>query len=247
MTTKIKLLSYNIHKGFSLKNQYVLKEIKEAIDLTHADIVCLQEVVGNNKHGQKQNKHWISTPQFEFLADTTWSHYSYGKNAIKENKDHGNALLSKFPIESWKNIDVSSSALEKRGLLYTKILLPKSSKHIHLFSVHLSLLGKDRKAQLKVLQKSINELCKLNEPIIIAGDFNDWNQALNKIMHFELGFKEAFMELTGDNPKTFPSAMPLLKLDRVYYKNAAVSALALSGKPWMNLSDHLALLVELEF
>lgn len=234
--SSFKLLSYNIHKGFSLKNQYVLKEIKEAISLTKADLVCLQEVVGKN------SKHKITTPQFEYLADTSWPHYAYGKNAIQEKTDHGNAILSEYPIEEWANIDVSSSSLEKRGLLYAKIRVPSLDKVIHVVNVHLSLLEKDRKKQFQAIKKLIVRCGK--DPVIVAGDFNDWTLNLNGLMDKE-GFKEAFVEITGDNPKTFPSAMPFLKLDRVYYKNIkATSALALSGKPWSNLSDHLALLVE---
>ena len=44
---------------------------------------------------------------YEFLADTIWSQYAYGRNAVYDNGDHGNALLSKFPITHYENHDIS--------------------------------------------------------------------------------------------------------------------------------------------
>ena len=45
----MRILSYNIHKGFTVGNRaLVLEEIRHAIRATEADLVCLQEVVGEN-------------------------------------------------------------------------------------------------------------------------------------------------------------------------------------------------------
>ena len=48
-------------------------------------------------------------------------------------------------------------------------------------------------------------------------------------------------------PRTFPSAFPWLRLDRIYQRGFAVrSARVLRGKPWTQLSDHAPILAELE-
>jgi endonuclease/exonuclease/phosphatase family metal-dependent hydrolase len=48
-------------------------------------------------------------------------------------------------------------------------------------------------------------------------------------------------------PRTFPSAFPMLRLDRIYQRGFAVrSARVLRGKPWSQLSDHSPILAELE-
>lgn len=48
-------------------------------------------------------------------------------------------------------------------------------------------------------------------------------------------------------PRTFPSAFPWLRLDRIYQRGFAVrSARVLRGKPWSQLSDHSPILAELE-
>lgn len=46
--------------------------------------------------------------------------------------------------------------------------------------------------------------------------------------------------------RTFPASMPLLALDRIYVRNAAVHApLELPRKPWDQLSDHAPLAAEI--
>jgi endonuclease/exonuclease/phosphatase family metal-dependent hydrolase len=48
-------------------------------------------------------------------------------------------------------------------------------------------------------------------------------------------------------PRTFPSAFPWLRLDRIYQRGFAVrSAKVLRGRPWSQLSDHAPILAELE-
>ena len=48
-------------------------------------------------------------------------------------------------------------------------------------------------------------------------------------------------------PRTFPSAFPWLRLDRIYQRGFAVrSAKVLRGRPWSQLSDHAPIIAELE-
>ncbi len=90
-TNELRVCSYNIHKGFSTTRiRYLLEEIRHAIQLVNADLVFLQEVVG--KHRSRSN---FQASQFEFLADSVWPHFAYGKNSIFQDGHHGNAILSK--------------------------------------------------------------------------------------------------------------------------------------------------------
>ena len=78
----LKVLSYNIHKGFSpTRLKLVLKQIKTAIQAVHADLVLLQEVVGHHTSPSRQVDDWPDASQFEYLADSIWSHYAYGRNS----------------------------------------------------------------------------------------------------------------------------------------------------------------------
>ena len=75
----IKILTYNIHKGFSVGNRrFVLHEIKDALRRVNADVVFLQEIQGAHEKKQNDVNNWPSESQFEFLADQVWYHHAYG-------------------------------------------------------------------------------------------------------------------------------------------------------------------------
>ncbi|GIL18656.1 MAG: endonuclease/exonuclease/phosphatase [Oligoflexia bacterium] len=246
---KIRILSYNIHKGFhSFGVKFVLHEIRQALRETKADILLLQEVVGENKNHQKNLKDWPSEAQFEFLADSVWSHYSYGKNAIFDERNHGNAILSKFPILQAENIDISNNKWEQRGLLHCELQVPEiRGKSLHLFNVHLDLWESGRHKQLhRIIQRAQSHVPN-GAPFILGGDFNDWSQSLSPLFYEFLGVHESFDQNQGSHAQTFPSFFPVLRLDRLYYKHLTVSfTTTLTEEPWSNLSDHLPILAEFE-
>lgn len=243
-----KILTLNMHKGFSAFNrQFVLHELKEAIRLTKADIVFLQEVTGENEKHKKKYSDWPETSHYEFLADEIWSDYAYGKNAVYPQGHHGNAILSKFPIVNSEKIDISTNRLEDRGFLYSAISIPGYEKKLHCICVHLGLLAGSRKKQMKIIQDYIERNIPPSEAIVFAGDFNDWSQKAAKNFTESFHFQEAFLEGTGKHAKTFPSWMPVLKLDRIYYKNLKGSHCKVDDQSiWSKLTDHMALLATVE-
>jgi endonuclease/exonuclease/phosphatase family metal-dependent hydrolase len=242
---KLRLLTYNIHKGFTVGNRkFVLEQIKASIRETHANLVCLQEVLGEHEGHAKRVKDWPAQSQLEYLADQTWSHYAYGKNAVYSEGHHGNAVLSKYPITSWENEDVSLNKLERRGVLHAVIEIPKFGK-VHVISLHLNLFENDRMTQLKQLCARVNRMVPHDEPLLIAGDFNDWRQKAGPLLEEELGVQEAFLELAGKHARTFPSALPLVCLDRIYYRGLECCAAEVyEGDIFRSLSDHLPIVAE---
>lgn len=239
----IRVLSYNIHKGFNLTGrQYVLDSVKTALHqmASQTDLVLLQEI-GVGRDGSDR-KH-IPSSQFEYLADQTWHHYAYGKNALTSAGHHGNAILSRLPIEQYENIDVSAHALEKRGILWAKIKDPESGFSLLVVTIHFGLLAHWRAEQASALIKLVNAhpgAC------IVAGDTNDWDQRLSRRLLQEAGLSETFELQTGQPARTFPSIYPVFALDRIYCRGFEVSrTLVLNDKPWTGLSDHLPLWCEL--
>ncbi|MBT3980102.1 MAG: EEP domain-containing protein [Bacteriovoracaceae bacterium] len=245
---KIKVLSYNIHKGFDWKNQnYTLDRIKEIITDSGADLVFLQEVVGEN---QKFKDKGLIDEQFEFLADTIWSHYSYAQNAIYDHGHHGNLILSKYPIENWENTSLTTNRFEKRGLLMAEIKPPQlEGRSIFAMCLHLNLLHSDRVKQYQIVMEKVQEIVvENNSPIILAGDFNDWNKKSPRYFELELEMTDAYKSINGSFAKTFPAQFPFLALDRVYIKNLKVIQAKTISMP-MNISpsDHIPIYCELEF
>ena len=244
---KLRVLSYNIHKGKHWSGaKHSLSDIKKIILSSKADIVFLQEIVGEKTVGPDKD-----TPQLEYLADSIWPHFSYGKNAVYTKGHHGNAILSKFPILKTSNFDLSLHKLEQRGLLHAQVELDleeRAPKVLDLFCTHLNLLNRDREKQFKLISDYLKTNLTDSNPIIFAGDFNDWNKKSHIHFSEELNFTECFLDQNGVFPKTFPSFYPILSLDRIYSKDIKImSAQILKTELSLHFSDHLPLLVEFEF
>jgi endonuclease/exonuclease/phosphatase family metal-dependent hydrolase len=241
-----KLLTLNVHKGFTFWNRrFVLPELRDAVRSTSADVVFLQEVLGSHTAHAERHKNWPDAPQYEFLADSIWSAYAYGRNAVYTEGHHGNGLLSKFPILSWVNHDISVGKHEKRGLLHCVIRPPGATQDTHLICAHLALRESHRQRQFQMLCDLVCNTIPPSAPLFIAGDFNDWRLRAHNVLLRCAGLKEAFVESIGRAAKTFPARWPVLKLDRVYFRNARVTnSSVLSMQPWSHLSDHAALAAE---
>ena len=243
MADTLHIATYNIHKGFSHFNQrMVLHELREQLRSIHADVVFLQEVLGNHRIHEERYHDWPEKPQYEFLADSIWSDYAYGKNAVYPEGHHGNAILSRFPISRWENVDVSAHRFEQRGLLHSEIEIPGWHDKLHCVCVHLGLFARGRKKQLLAMRDHISRLVPPHAPMVIAGDFNDWRVEACDFLARELHLKEAFEMAHGSPAKSFPSHMPVLRLDRIYVRGLRVkSAQVHFGRPWSRISDHAAL------
>ncbi|HEY7883314.1 MAG TPA: endonuclease/exonuclease/phosphatase family protein, partial [Cellvibrionaceae bacterium] len=183
MGIEIKVLTINVHKGFTTFNQrFMLHELREAIRLVSADVVFLQEVLGEHQRwSRKHTSRWPESSQYEFLADSIWQDYAYGQNAVYTDGHHGNALLSKYPITQWHNHDISLNGIERRGLLHCQLDVPGFERPLHTVCVHLSLRERHRQLQLRSLCDLVNDI-PLKEPVIVAGDFNDWRQLSQGIL-----------------------------------------------------------------
>ena len=244
--TSIKVLTYNIHKGFSIGNlRFILHDIKESLRNIDADVVFLQEIQGERTITKNRFDDWPNNSQFEFLADQVWHHHAYGKNAIYKSGHHGNAILSKYPFIEWENIDVSIMKSASRSLLHGTIRITNSKIKIHIICVHLGLFERERERQFATLSNRISSHVPPDEPLIIAGDFNDWRGRAEQHLHDDLGVSESFKQCHGNYARSYPAWMPMLSMDRIYYRGLEiVECHRLHGQPWRRLSDHTPLLAE---
>jgi len=239
----LKIATFNIHKGVSSFNtRLVLNKQRELVRKLHADIVFLQEVRGAHIRHSKLTL----SGQYEFLADQIWHDYAYGKNAAVSGGHHGNAILSKYPIAHWENVDVSANAVEQRGLLHCVINIPNWDKPLHCICVHFGLLSLWRHKQLKALNVRINSMVPEDAPLIVAGDFNDWKQEAGHVLSEQQQLQEVFKIAHGAHARSFPSLLPMFKLDRIYARGFNIQHCQVhSGAAVANLSDHAALSADL--
>lgn len=248
MTTKLRVVTLNIHKGLSTFNRrMVIHELREGLNALKPDLVFLQEVQGDNQRHARRFAAWPGKSQHEFLAGDELQHV-YGRNHVHQHGHYGNALLSRYPILSSENEDVSDHRFERRGLLHSVVKMPAWKRNLHCICVHLSLHEGGRRRQLDAIATRLETLADKRLPIIIAGDFNDWRQRASRILEDSLGMTEVSVAAPGGrHQRTFPSVLPVFRLDRIYVRGFKVLRTQVHrGPPWSLLSDHLAVSAELE-
>jgi endonuclease/exonuclease/phosphatase family metal-dependent hydrolase len=242
----LRVATLNLHKGLSQFNRrMVIHELREGLRALDPDLVFLQEVQGLNRRHERRFATWPLTPQYEYLAGAEWQH-AYGRNALYNHGHHGNAILSRFPIVSVENADVSDHRYERRGLLHCVVAVPGWRRNLHCVCVHLSLHERGRRRQLDAIGERLGEISVRGLPIVVAGDFNDWRHRATAILEDRLGMTEVSVASHGRAARTFPSLLPLLRLDRIYVRGfTVIEARVHRGAPWSLLSDHLAISAKL--
>ncbi|HUN91036.1 MAG TPA: endonuclease/exonuclease/phosphatase family protein [Burkholderiaceae bacterium] len=260
---KIKVATYNIHKGVSgISRRSRIHDVRLALHTINADVVFLQEVQDRNERlARRQPDHPRGT-QLDFLATSGYEFRAYGMNAIYPHGHHGNAILSRHAISHFTNHDISDHALEKRGMLHAEMPLGGGSRDVvHLICVHLGLIKRSRLRQASFVSDFVEQEIPAGSPLIIAGDFNDWQRRVDGELRRRLGV----VDVAHDKPpsrwidrllpwsepppvaRTFPSFAPWLTLDRIYIRGFKVhSTWVPGGRAWAARSDHAPLVAELE-
>jgi endonuclease/exonuclease/phosphatase family metal-dependent hydrolase len=243
MTRLLHVATHNIHKGFSHFNwRMSLHELRGKLRGLGVDIVFLQEVQGRHESHSWRYRDWPDAPQYEFLADAVWQDYAYGRNAVYDDGHHGNAVLSRYPILRWDNVDISAHHMERRGLLHCEVEVPGWDVPLHCVCVHLGLLARGRRLQLSLVRDHIERLVPSGAPLVVAGDFNDWRRDAALILAAPLALREVFENFGGHPARSFPAMLPIFRLDRIYVRGfRVVRSHVHHGLRWSRLSDHAVL------
>ncbi|MDE2400558.1 MAG: endonuclease/exonuclease/phosphatase family protein [Burkholderiales bacterium] len=251
-SSSLRVATYNIHKGvrgLGPTKRLEIHNLGLAVEAMDADIVCLQEV--RQFHHSEARRFsptnfgplsWPKQPQAEYLAPEGYD-VAYRSNAITRHGEHGNALLARWPLGKVGHHDVSDHRFEQRGLLHVPVYW--RGVEVHVVVVHLGLIHASRVRQAEQLASMITEHIPSDAPVVIAGDFNDWNEKLDSIL-FAADLQRA-SACKDSNVPTFPSRIPVLALDRVYTRGLRCqSVMVPRGAAWARMSDHLPLVVELD-
>jgi len=260
---KLRVATYNIHKGVTTsRRRSRVAELRSALHRIDADLVFLQEVQERNEPFARTGAERWRSGQLDALASSGYEHRAYGINAVYAHGHHGNAILSRWSIEHFANHDISDHMLERRGMLHAVARMPgKGSRGIHLICAHFGLAKRSRMRQAEWVARFIEREIPPAAPLILAGDFNDWQRGVDAQLRQRLSMREVCDEmqatawLGGLLPwrrplqvaRTFPSLVPFLTLDRIYVRGLrARGALVPRGRSWARCSDHAPLIADLE-
>ncbi len=243
MPLTIRLVSWNVHKCVGgLDRRYDPIRTVEVLAAANADVVLLQEVAQNGRWYRHER-------QVDLLGDAlSMPHRSYFVNVRfgPRRGEYGNAILSRVPITSSTNIDLTLANRKARSVLHAELRLPTASggtRTLHLFNLHLGLGEAERREQLRrLLASPALHAIQSRTPTVVAGDFNDVWGTLGKRILVPAGFVGPVRPI-----RTFPAWAPVRALDSLYARGdlEVLELVRPRSRSARTASDHLPLIADL--
>ncbi len=242
MTARLRLVTWNIHKGIGTDRRYRLERTIEVLRALDGDVVCLQEVdEGVARSGRESQIVRLS----EALG---YPHAALGLNVRVGAGGYGSATLSRHPLWEVRNVDLTVPPKKRRSGLVCRVDHGPPGGWV-LANVHLGLMHLERRVQVRRLLAHLFEDPVEDRPLVIAGDWNEWGSRLVRGTLHAAGFHLARLDHHGPRGvATFPSRRPLVALDRILYRDPVRChhVACVADGPAREASDHLPVVVELE-
>jgi len=202
--TTIKVLSFNILHGATMKNDFNLDRLAQVIIDADPDLVAMQEVDFKTNRAKK----------YDLVTELGWRTKMvpiFAKAMSYDDGEYGEGILSKKSLISSRNVALPySKGHEPRAAVEVTIAL-NNNDTISFVGTHLDHEeGVDRDNQAI----KINEAFANNKyPTILAGDLNATPES-STIKILEKVWKPSY----GNNPEpTYPSSNPRIKIDYVMF------------------------------
>ena len=227
--THMRVATYNVHRWSGVSGRqapnaalagYVISELD-------ADVVALQEVL----------RPFDAEDPLTVLAEEQHLHVAFVVTRVHRLGELGNAILSRWPVTSLFVLDLSFSRLERRSALAAEFKLGK--RLLTVVATHLALRDRTRQRQVRTILSHP----QLQGPVVLMGDLNAWRRSkATQALDAALGAH-------GNRrwPASFPSARPILALDRIYSRGAQVETLEVHrSTAARRASDHLPVIAVLK-
>jgi endonuclease/exonuclease/phosphatase family metal-dependent hydrolase len=227
----LRVVTYNIHGCLGLDLRYDPGRIAAVLREIDADIVCLQEVDARRTRGSRGD-------QAAFLASATESKIIVGPAATGRGR-FANAILTRFPPLATRAIDLEVPGYEPRSALDVDLMI--DGLILRVMATHFGLHAGERRLQANRLIAALDNPgmrgTAAAHAVLLVGDLNEWRG--------RAGGVRALDRCLGPSatPRTFPSWMPVLPLDRIYaLGHLALRDLQVYRSPLARVaSDHLPL------
>ncbi len=202
------VVTYNIHHGEGVDDLYSAIRIARTLEQYKPDLVALQAVdMGTNRTE--------GDLQINIIANHLGMFYVFGKTIDYLGGEYGNAILSKYPIISTQNIDISPGITsERRGLLRATIDI--GFRTLKFYSTQFGIMDEEQKYHSKRLGSVFKRLMN-NEPIIFCGDLNaePYSVQLTPLMNQLMDIGTRFRNVTN----TYPTPLMSRRIDYILINN----------------------------
>jgi endonuclease/exonuclease/phosphatase family metal-dependent hydrolase len=230
MGRQIVVATYNVHRwtGINGRSEPDPARAGFVISELHADVIALQEVLRPNQ----------GIDPLERLADALGLHLAFAATRVHRLGELGNAILSRWPIQSVSTLDLSFSRLERRVAVAARF--DAEARTLGVMATHLALVDRTRHLQVRSLLEHPHFQ---SGPAILLGDMNAWRRC-RATRALEGALRENGSPAW---PLSFPAARPVLALDRVYARGAQIVDLRAHATPAARrASDHLPVVARIE-
>jgi endonuclease/exonuclease/phosphatase family metal-dependent hydrolase len=221
--TTIRVLTWNVHGTFNLNPKFDLTGVCSTIRKWAPDLAALQEIDSRNR----------TDDPFRELAKAVGEHHVAARSIVTQDGDYGQVLLSRWPfVGDAKVVDVSYQEREPRRAIVARIDSPIGE--VTAVATHLGLSIRERHAQTAALVGLIDA------PLtFVIGDFNDWFwvKSVRRVLARHCPSRTRL--------RTFPSRLPMMRLDRIYVAPAGKIVRAWTDRDARAYSDHLPVLADI--
>jgi len=221
--SQITVATYNVHRWTGLNGRSRPDPARAAFVIAEidADLIALQEVLRPLR----------GEDPLEALADALGLHVAYAATRVHKRGQIGNAILSRWPITGVSMLDLSYDRLEKRVAVAAQF--KSKNREFDVVATHLALRDRTRRRQVE----SLLEHPRLAEtPTLLMGDMNAWRRCkATRTLNDELRSHS-----NHEWPASFPSASPMLALDRIYARGVRIVDISVhASRAARRASDHL--------
>lgn len=240
-----RILTYNVHRCVGTDRKLDVGRVADAIAAQEPDIVALQELdVGRARTGMVDQAHEI--------AQRLEMAFHFHPAMRVEEELYGDAILTTYPERLVQAAPLPGygrpQLIEPRGALWVAVDI--GGVEVQIINTHLGLIPREQQAQATALagpQWLQHPLCK--PPTILLGDFNATAASqVYRTLTRRLSDARQFAPPPRQPTSTFPSAMPVLRIDHVFISPEIVitSAFAPYDSLTRAASDHLPLVIDFE-
>lgn len=223
----IRLMTWNIHGGVGSDGRRDLQRVVNLIRGQEPQIVALQEIDSRRRKSSQPDA-------FAYLEEELGGHAHSSRLISAPDGDYGHAIISRWPTSEVRYHDLSYRQREPRAAIEAIVHTPHGP--LHLVAAHLGLSFNERHYQSLRLADIVRGG---SYPTVLTGDLNDWigrGSVQRTIGELFPGHSHL---------KTFPSFLPLLRLDRIYCRPTALLLRCWTVPSARVASDHLPVVADL--
>lgn len=209
----IRVMTYNIHHGIGPDDRLDIKRVADIIRRSEADVVALQDVdrgVARTEGIDLMTK----------LADLTGMTYTFVKSRNLDGGEHGNGLLTHFPILEEKS-ELYRLQTAKNECSLMRLVLDVHGTEIFLMNTELAGNAADS-VQVSNVSEVIDAAKEIvNVPVIFCGSLPSSSDS-SSLKPIGDTFSDCWTISGFGNGATFPATSPDRRLDYIFVSKSRV-------------------------